>query len=236
MEERSSAPICERGNDLIAFLYGEVDEREARSFERHLWNCVECKSELGAFRQIRESVVAWRQESLSIAPAPVASNVVVPRVFRALEPRRPSAIAALRAFFDLSPLWMKGAIAFASVVFCIVAVLAVARLFDKQGRALVAGDKSTEIALRTQVKELQAKLDDLSSKKDAVITATGQHDDRQPETQRKLSNQSSELSANGKARRRPLTRSEREQLAADLRLISSKEEMDLDLLDERLNQ
>jgi len=41
--------------------------------------------------------------------------------------------------------------------------------------------------------------------------------------------------SNQKARR-PLSKTEREQLAADLRLISVKSESDLDLLDDRINQ
>jgi hypothetical protein len=214
-----------------------MEDREARDFERHLKNCVECSLELGAFRQIRESVVAWRQESLSVASAPVTSNAVMPGIFGALEPRRPSAMAALRGFFDLSPLWMKGAIAFASVLFCIVSVLALARLFDKQHPAPVAVDRSTEAELRAQVKELQLKLENLSAKNGTVAPANAIHKDRREETGRRFSNRATELSANRpKALRRPLTRSEREQLAADLRLISSKDETDLDLLGERLNQ
>jgi len=39
-----------------------------------------------------------------------------------------------------------------------------------------------------------------------------------------------------KTRRAPLTKSEREQLAADLRLISQTEDSDLDLLGEHINR
>src|SRR3990172_3905249 len=101
MEDRVSRATCERGNDLIAFLYGEVGEREALDFERHLQSCSNCKEELGAFRQLRESVIAWRQESLSAGPAKSveSSSAVVSSSFRNFEPRKPSAVAAIRAFF-----------------------------------------------------------------------------------------------------------------------------------------
>ena len=46
MDRIADAAICERGNDLIEFLYGEIDERATRDFERHLLNCADCKSEL----------------------------------------------------------------------------------------------------------------------------------------------------------------------------------------------
>ena len=42
--------------------------------------------------------------------------------------------------------------------------------------------------------------------------------------------------ASGSRTRRPLSRQEREQLAADLRLMPEDEEADLDLLGDRLNQ
>ena len=32
MNERQNSPGCERVSDLIAFLYDEADEREARDF------------------------------------------------------------------------------------------------------------------------------------------------------------------------------------------------------------
>jgi len=36
MNERQNSATCERASDLIAFLYGEADEREARDFRLHL--------------------------------------------------------------------------------------------------------------------------------------------------------------------------------------------------------
>ena len=74
MAERASAPGCGRANDLVAFLYDEVNEYETRDFELHLQNCFECKSEFLEFRQIRQSVVAWRDESLSVIPSSVVGS------------------------------------------------------------------------------------------------------------------------------------------------------------------
>jgi hypothetical protein len=44
------------------------------------------------------------------------------------------------------------------------------------------------------------------------------------------------LNAPKQKARRPLSKTEREQLAADLRLISGKNDSDLDLLDDQINQ
>ena len=242
MEERLSAPICGRGNDLISFLYGEANEDEARDFERHLRNCAECKSELGSFRQIRESVVAWRQESLGVVPAHAAGSsgtAAVPAI-RAVEASKPSAMTAIREFLNLSPLWLKGAVAFASVLLCVVAIGAVARLAQKQQPApVVAKRVFTEEELKTKIEEgVQARLQELNAKRNEVLPAhVVDQNDRRERTDVIVASRSREMATKGQgARRRPLTKTEREQLAADLRLISPKDEADLDLLGDRLNR
>jgi anti-sigma factor RsiW len=236
MDKISDAPICERGNDLIAFLYGEIDERAAQDFERHLLNCADCESEISAFRQIRSSVVAWRQESLGGVTATSVS--ASPAVGRASDPGKPSAIAAIRGFFELSPLWMKGAIAFASVLFCVVSVLALAHLFENS-KPVVRGNEN-----QYSEKELQARIEDevksriqARETQKATVPGVAAKNSQQAKSQRRGITQSSEpVAANPKVGRRPLTKSEREQLAADLRLILPQDDMDLELLSDRINQ
>src|SRR6267143_3044346 len=116
------APSCGRENDLVSFLYGELSDSEKRSFESHMHACRLCQVQAGEFNLIRESVAAWRDESLGCAA------VTVPETSRLANQPGSSALAALRAFFDLSPFWMKGAFGFAAILFCILTVLAVARL------------------------------------------------------------------------------------------------------------
>ncbi len=230
------APICERGNDLIAFLYGEIDERAARDFERHLLNCAECESELGAFKQIRSSVVAWRQESLGAA---TATAVAASRaVDRASDLRKPSAISAIREFFELSPLWMKGSIAFASVLFCVVSVLALAHLFENSKPVVVGNEKRyTEKELRAKIEDaVKSGLQDREAQKRPLLPSVAANNNQQVPQRRGTNRSSERVAANPKVGRRPLTKSEREQLAADLRLIFPQDDTDLDLLGDRLNQ
>src|SRR5215216_4110416 len=102
-------PDCERASDLITFLYNEADERERRDFQLHLNECRACRAEVASFGAVRESITAWRDEALAgFVSRPVVTN-------------RKSALAALRQFFDLSPLWLKGATAFAIIAFCVLA-------------------------------------------------------------------------------------------------------------------
>src|SRR6185436_3092678 len=120
MNERQNSPSCERSPDLIAFLYGEADERETRDFQLHLQRCRTCREEVASFGVVRESITEYRDEALAgFVSTPVA------------QPKTKSAIAALRQFFVLSPLWLKGATALAAVTFCVLVGLALFRNNDQ---------------------------------------------------------------------------------------------------------
>jgi len=231
------APICERGNDLIAFLYGEIDEGAALDFERHLLNCAECESELGAFKQIRSSVVAWREESLSGATAPSIS--ASPAVNRASNLRKPSAIGAIREFFELSPLWMKGSMALASVLFCVVSVLALAHLLENPKPVIVGGEKLyTEKELQAKIEDaVKSGLEDRETQRGTLPASVAANKDQQGRPRRRGINQTSQrVAANPRVKRGPLTKAEREQLAADLRLILPQDDTDLELLGDGINR
>lgn len=239
MKARTVTPICERGNDLIAFLYNEVDEREAADFERHLGYCADCKLELAAFGEIRDSVIAWRQESFGIVRVRSTASSREPAISRALEARKPSAIVAIREFLNLSPLWMKGALACSAVLFCVLAGLAVASLRQEPEAKVVASDKLyTEQELKTQIEAgVQARLQELKAEQKETQTVVAQFKSEKRAPDEKTADGSKESARHTpKQRRAPLTRSEREQLAADLRLILPKEEADIDLIGERINQ
>lgn len=149
---------CGRGEELIAYLYGESAPAEAADFRRHLTDCAACGEELAAFGGVRASVGEWREEVMRSVPAlnvaervaPVVSNASAlktetntPEVARAFElnhshTRKRSASAALREFFSLSPLWLRAATAAAVVLFCALAALTLARAevrWDSNGLA-----------------------------------------------------------------------------------------------------
>lgn len=225
-------PNCERENDLIAFLYGELNDSEAQTFQSHMRDCASCNAELAAFRDIRNSVVAWRNESLGgVISLPIAESAV-----SRTDHEKPSALAALREFFNLSPLWMKGALAFASILFCLFAVLAIARLRDKPQVVTLQYSQQELNALvdRRVQEELQRQRN--TPEKAPTLPGIVNAADRTPRQRVANRGNSIALNAPNQKARRPLSKTEREQLAADLRLISAKNDSDLDLLDDRINQ
>ncbi len=233
---------CGRQDDLVAFLYGELSEVETRTFKQHVDVCASCNAELAAFSEVRESVVNWRNESLGgfLSPAPVTFETE-----ERTDRRSVGALAAFREFFSLSPLWLKGAVAFASLLFCLFAGLAIARLRETPPGAVAvapAGNPSPQpsqqevnalVEKRVQ-DELKRINDSRTPETDSLLTATSPS----PKNSVKRRTNHSELAGNRieQKARRPLSKTEREQLAVDLRLVTAKSDSELELLDDAINQ
>jgi anti-sigma factor RsiW len=217
---------CERADELVSFLYGELNEKESSQFARHLHDCRSCSLEFESFGQIRNSIVAWRDESLG-----VASLTSMPAIAR---DNRRSAIAAIREFFSLAPLWMKGATVCASLLFCLTAVLAFAYLTHKQPTTVAISpekiyskqDLEAQVAIEKQ-KFVESQL---SSK-----VATAEDTAQKEVVKRSVVKTPTRYQAIARNLRKPLTRQERAELASDLGLIASRDDDDLDFGNDKIN-
>jgi len=220
MKDTLNNSTCDRQDDLISFLYGEAD---ANDFKQHLQVCKSCQQEFDSLGGVRESIALWKTEAFSaprveIAPVPV---------------RRRSAVAALREFFALSPLWMKGAVSFVAVVFCAMAILLVNRTNPAPPPISSTSARYTEQEMRAAV----AKALDDQAKQFAATTAANNPQEVRPAPAPIKNRQAAPANRAGQwASHKPLSRSERQQLASDLRLLSSREEDTLNLIGDRINQ
>jgi anti-sigma factor RsiW len=226
MNERQNSPTCERASDLIAFLYGEADEREARDFQLHLQQCSNCGEEIASFGLVRESITAWRDEALAgFVSTPVTA-----------QPKTKSALVALRQFFDLSPLWLKGATAFAAVALCVLAGLVLFKSSNNQVTLTNLNPAAvyTEQDVNRIVKEALAKQQQnipaptVETPRDIEVKVKTS----KPEPKRSRVPSSTQFARS----QRPLSKAEREQLAAELRLLSTGDDATLHLIGDRINQ
>jgi hypothetical protein len=241
MKDFNERPICHRAEDLVTYLYNEGTAAEARDFAAHAEFCDACRAELAVFAQVHDSILLWRNEALgaafnpATAPAPLISNAPenASRQF-AHEPRL-SALDALREFFRVSPSWLRGATAFAGLTLFVLAALFVLRwnqpapLVNNQTEPGAYSQQQFDAAV---AKEVKRQVDEMRSKESApqpnVATSTDKPAEKTLPTQLAVNRAPAKT-----ARRRGLTPQEREQLAADLRLISRDEdELPFGLADE----
>ena len=209
---------CERASDLIAFLYNEADERERRDFQLHLNECGTCHEEVASFGVVRESITAWRDEALAgFVSQPVATN-------------RKSALVALRQFFDLSPLWLKGATAFAVVALCVLAAMVFLNLQSENVQVSSSSNGAiyTQDDVNRMVNEALAKQQNVQPPVETPRETVAVVESPKPKKSR--SPVATQLA------KRPLSKAEREQLAADLRLLSTDDDTTLHLIGDRINQ
>ena len=219
MKERDHSPGCERASDLIAFIYNEADEQEAQEFQLHLRECGICREEAASFGVVRESIHTWRDEALAgFVSTPVTTQT-----------NRKSALAALRQFFDLSPLWLKGATAFALLTFCFLVGVVIFRSRERQ----VAVNQQNPNAIYTK-QDVDRMVNEALAK--ASTYAPVETSSEPTVKYQKPKNARPSSSTQLVKSRRPLSRAERDQLAADLRLLSTADDESLHLLGDRINQ
>lgn len=178
------ANVCTRAEDLVAYLYGEASETEARDFDRHMQNCAACRTELAAFGDVREAVGEWRQSALGVIPSTAFERDDVTAFASAKETLKPkrSALAAVREFFTLSPVWLRAATAAIALVFCVLAFIAIAHF--KEQPKVVAGNEPN-------------KIDTTQKKNDAVI-AKQQEEPKNRTEKESPSQQPKDMMANNK--------------------------------------
>jgi hypothetical protein len=170
---------CARGEELVAYLYGEATKEEAGLFRQHLEACAVCRGELAAFGGVREAVGVWHAEALGSVPSLNIGEVFAP-VREALPfatPKR-SARAALREFFSLSPVWLRAGAFAAALAVCALVVLTLARAevrWGSDGLAFRTGVTERvvkeEVRVTTQAGYTEEQVDEMVARRVAEATA-----------------------------------------------------------------
>ena len=212
---------CARVDDLVAYLYGETNETEAQDFQNHLTSCATCSRELSAFADVRSGIVAWRNEALNPMAVSAPDVVLQNRVGRTATNR--SALIALREFFTLSPLWLKGATAFAAVLLVTLLLVTTMRFFERsespvaqQTPSFVPADaKTAQIVIKPKDESIASPETSTASNKDLP--------GRMHQTQRAEPNVATRPKSNRDANAPVLSNEERSQLS-DLLIAANEDE------------
>jgi hypothetical protein len=136
MMQYTDTPECGYAETLVSYLYGEISPDDSRAFETHLIACSACRADFREFDQVRGSVALWRDDILAVAPVSISMSAPLPEITPVAvlggaevnKNRGKSAVAAIREFLSLSPMWLRAATAFATVAFCALTIFAAWRL------------------------------------------------------------------------------------------------------------
>jgi hypothetical protein len=249
MHETTNATLCAHADELVTYLYGEANEIEAQAFENHMQRCASCRTELMAFGAVRQSVGAWRAESLgAFAPSVLSDATLLPSlpVHQTVKPARESQRSifdALREFLTLSPVRMRGATAFASVLVCALIVFAVTRFSETPRMATV--EKSSARSYDQNSLDAVAKIatqgnesngsGTVSTIPSPINIAGNRHEGTKIRHDNSLP---SSAVAKLKTQRRlaqPFSQEERQQLAEVFQLNGARDDEDLPSLSDLLN-
>ena len=234
MANINERPACHRAEDLVTYLYGEASERDTKDFAGHLQQCEACRSELGVFQQVHDSILVWRNEALGSSFSPTVASVETVDAHRfAQHERKLTALAALREFFSVSPLWMRAATGFAALLLCTLGGLAISRSWS-QPTPIARNDNDAKYSQQQLDQEVRKQVDqrlaELSGQQTLSRPAERVTPVRPQDTRTRVA--VNRLQPNS-PRPRGLSRQEREQLAKDLRLIPRDEdELPFGLADE----
>jgi hypothetical protein len=220
-------PVCHRAEDLVSYLYDEANESDARDFRAHLQQCAACQSEFATFSQLHESILVWRSEALgtSFNPAAIVAEPAAHSTQFVRHERKLSALAALREFFQVSPLWFRGATAFAGLLFCALVIFAVSRSWQRPV-PVASNEGKPKVFTQAEFDEALARELKIQADKIKQAAASPHQEPRLVQTSSHR-NEVARVRTASKPRIKGLTQQEREQLAADLRLIPSGDDEEL---------
>jgi hypothetical protein len=223
MKDTRERPVCHRAEDLVSYLYGEAGASDAADFRSHLQKCDACRTEFAVFNHVHDSIQLWRNEALGASFEPVAiAEPTIEATQTVRHERKLSALSAIREFFTVAPLWLRGATAVAALLLCVLGVMMFARVSRKPAEVVInAGQKTySQQEVDDKVKKAvdQTRAEFVAQQNSSSPVAGSQEDRRKATKPQVAVNQPKAL------RPRGLNRQERAQLAADLRLTLPADE------------
>ncbi len=109
---------CEFTEEIISYLYDELNSTDKLRFESHLVNCGFCPAEISSFGVVRASIIEWKKVEFDVLSTPIIEIPALQPARQIVSVSRPW-YAKIRDLFSLSPAWMTATTAVAVVVICV---------------------------------------------------------------------------------------------------------------------
>jgi Putative zinc-finger len=170
---------CGFAEQLVSYLYEEIDGTEKTVFEAHLKNCSNCSDEFAAFSGVHFSINNWKIKDFSNLETPLIEipykDSVTPTKTQEISGVTDSWLSGLRALFSFSP----RAWSLATASFAVLAVCAVIALFAFNSRQ--PNDVAT--ANKNQIKPIIAPTVENTPPETNVNSNENNQSEKQPKQQ-----------------------------------------------------
>lgn len=107
---------CNFAEEIVSYIYEEMNGESKEVFEQHLAKCNTCKTELADFGIVRSQVSDWKLTEFAPLKTPLIQFPVQQSAETTQVKRR--WFESLRDLVTLSPAWMTQTAAFASLAIC----------------------------------------------------------------------------------------------------------------------
>lgn len=165
---------CAFGEQIVSYLYGEVDARDKSIFETHIKTCPSCAGEFADFEFVRDSVIEWRDVSFSNLATPVFDFTPNENFATDSKEEKHSWIAEIKKLFSFRPAFVMAGLAI--LVFGAGLILFMANFsktevvaeFDKNEAQKTIASPTIEKAVAAPIlkpieKSTESKVDNVSS-------------------------------------------------------------------------
>ncbi len=126
---------CGFADEIVSYIYNEIDTADRREFETHLAQCSICTDEFTAISNARFSVFEWQREEFARLPTPEIVIPYVPKRAAVEEAANIGLLTAIRGW--LTPVNLPVAVA-AALVVCLGLGFLALRYFDNGNRDIAS--------------------------------------------------------------------------------------------------
>lgn len=162
----NSKKECPFTDEIVSYIYGEIDGVERGSFETHIADCVTCTDDFAAISNARFSVFEWRKEEFDQLATP---SFVIPEL------AKPALVSESGWFAGLAALlsFARSPMAVSAALLVCLGVGLITLAYFRSSESLIATDTDVKVPAMEETEEKPvADPPDLIAPPDGVIKPT----------------------------------------------------------------
>lgn len=157
---------CPFTEEIVSYIYGEIDGTDRNGFETHIADCVTCTDDFAAISNARFSVFEWRKEEFDQLATP---SFVIPELAKSALVSESGWFAGLAALLSFA----RSPMAAAAALLVCLGVGLITLAYFRSSESLIATNTDVKVpAIEETEKKLVADPPDTIAQPDDVIKPT----------------------------------------------------------------